>query len=661
MLPRGLIDRLQRVKRWVRGRRAAVALIFALSTPLLLATTGLAVDVGYWQQQQTSLQSAADSAVLAAANAGITYSTVTTSSAASPFALAAANASTNYQYNFAATGSATVTVTPNSSTPTQWAATVIAPRKVFFSGVRGLGVSGMGIGTQTANAVAGFISTTPNTCLLVSGQVTANSSGAQIIGSGCSLYSGSTGGCPFSANGGVIKASNVYTATGVTEGTNCATNSGSYVGTTAGYTGTTPAVTGVTATAKPADLVSIPSVTNGTTQISTASAGLTDPSTVAANNMCNGDSSTNKPTNVMNTGLYIALVAGCYYSDTSNISPSLGLFAGTSNITIPPLLATSGITEINGGITSTGSGVANIFFGGTEDYVNGGINVQFTSSSGKLTTPTSTTGTYAFNGGFQMNNTNAGNAVTLGPGTYYFNNNGGVALTLGSSIAFSIAANSTAYVNGQVYASNNVASASFGIGTYVFNGAVTIPGGNVSFAGGTYYFENGLSITNNSSIYFGPGIYYILGGTLNLGPAANITSNGATFVFENNASYYLHTNSNEVITMTAPTTNCIAPSAFTSADTSGEGICNVLFYQLANDTATDKILADSPITLTGIISQAGSALDLSGGNSTIQAATGGILEIQAASLSNPNTTKLTLSSSSSGGASGGTPIAMLVQ
>lgn len=61
--------------RLLRLRTAGVALIIGLSAPLLMAATGLALDVGYWFQTQTSLQSAADAAAEAAANAEITYAT----------------------------------------------------------------------------------------------------------------------------------------------------------------------------------------------------------------------------------------------------------------------------------------------------------------------------------------------------------------------------------------------------------------------------------------------------------------------------------------------------------------------------------------------------------------------------------------------------------
>src|ERR1700726_3333936 len=90
------------------GRRAGVALIVALSAPLLIAATGLSVDVGYWYQNQTSLQSAADAAALGAAMSDYEYlstqpTTVNPVSAtvAQSAGTAAADAATNSQFRFA--------------------------------------------------------------------------------------------------------------------------------------------------------------------------------------------------------------------------------------------------------------------------------------------------------------------------------------------------------------------------------------------------------------------------------------------------------------------------------------------------------------------------------------------------------------------------------
>src|SRR5271168_1332053 len=126
----GLSLFFRRVTRLSSNRRAGIALVVALSAPLLIAATGLSVDVGYWYQEQESLQSAADAAALAAANAQINFNTVTSQQQAEPFALAAANNATNNQFNLTATTLtvAPTTVTVNGAAGTAWQATATAPR-----------------------------------------------------------------------------------------------------------------------------------------------------------------------------------------------------------------------------------------------------------------------------------------------------------------------------------------------------------------------------------------------------------------------------------------------------------------------------------------------------------------------------------------------------
>ncbi len=101
---------LNAVMRFFRARSAGVAVIVALSAPLLIAATGLSVDIGYWFQNQTSLQSAADSAALAAAMNDSRLAQTTAAAKASesaPYAQAAADSATHSQFDFAAASSNT--------------------------------------------------------------------------------------------------------------------------------------------------------------------------------------------------------------------------------------------------------------------------------------------------------------------------------------------------------------------------------------------------------------------------------------------------------------------------------------------------------------------------------------------------------------------------
>ena len=170
------------------NRRAGIALIVALSAPLLIAATGLSVDVGYWYQEQESLQSAADAAAYAAATADLDYG-ATNAQSAGPFALAAANNATHNQFGLTSS-TLTLTLTPAASgaSPaiTIWQASVQIPRGSFFSGVRGPGLPGLSIGTQSAMAKADVVQTAGTDCLMTPGTITVTG-GANVTGTNCGI------------------------------------------------------------------------------------------------------------------------------------------------------------------------------------------------------------------------------------------------------------------------------------------------------------------------------------------------------------------------------------------------------------------------------------------------------------------------------------------
>jgi Flp pilus assembly protein TadG len=166
------------VLRFFRARSAGVAVIVALSAPILIAVTGLSVDIGYWFQNQTSLQSAADSAALGAAMNDTRLGQTTAAAKASysmPYAQAAADSATHSQFNFASAStnpaiSVTCCTAPGTALgiytgTTTYTATVHAPRPGFLSQISGSGLIGLPAGTQYASATA-----TLNSSSLVSGQ-----------------------------------------------------------------------------------------------------------------------------------------------------------------------------------------------------------------------------------------------------------------------------------------------------------------------------------------------------------------------------------------------------------------------------------------------------------------------------------------------------------
>ena len=60
---------MRTIMEYIRDRRGAVAMVFALSLPVIAGIAALGIDVGYIVLLQARLQAAADASVLAAATA----------------------------------------------------------------------------------------------------------------------------------------------------------------------------------------------------------------------------------------------------------------------------------------------------------------------------------------------------------------------------------------------------------------------------------------------------------------------------------------------------------------------------------------------------------------------------------------------------------------
>ncbi len=135
------------VKLRLTTRRAAVAIMVALSAPVLLGMAGLVTDVTYWYGSRQAMQLAADAGAMAAARSGqSSQSTLQT------VAVNAANLATNNQYSFNS-NNLVVTVNnggssfqtpagnqPVTSQATFSTVTVLAktPAPVFFSAILGM-------------------------------------------------------------------------------------------------------------------------------------------------------------------------------------------------------------------------------------------------------------------------------------------------------------------------------------------------------------------------------------------------------------------------------------------------------------------------------------------------------------------------------------------
>jgi Flp pilus assembly protein TadG len=134
------------------GRRAAVAIMVALSAPVLLGMAGLVTDVTYWYGSRQAMQLAADAGAMAAARA----SGQSTQATLETVAINAANMATNNRYAFNSnnlvvtltnggasfkTPSGTQSVPSSSTSSTSFSTVTVTaktPAPVFFSAIIGV-------------------------------------------------------------------------------------------------------------------------------------------------------------------------------------------------------------------------------------------------------------------------------------------------------------------------------------------------------------------------------------------------------------------------------------------------------------------------------------------------------------------------------------------
>jgi Putative Flp pilus-assembly TadE/G-like len=663
----------------LRERKAAVALIIALAAPLLIAATGLAVDVGYWYEQQEALQSATDAAAIAAATAADKYG-VSTTNVAEDFALTAANEASNGQ--LALTSSAltlsTSSVMVNGTASTQWTANATIPRRGFFSAVGGLG-----LGTQTASAAADVVAATSPACLIATQGTISVTGGGEVVGTNCGIASNDTSGCSLSVTG-----SGKIIGTAVTTSASCVSvpaYSG-YIGTNASATpaGSSSTVTlnAPAATDPLADLNPADTTSDG---MSIWNPGWTTPS---------APSETGSPVtpdlgyNTWDqTGVGDCLVLGDYNAGCE-LDPNY--LTGMNSFGVASLLlnkgTSTGATYITGGFAGQSNQTTTL--NGDDYYINGGMNVTSDSALTIGSSSQTSSVTMVVNGGTDLKNGSA----TLYPGTYYLNgamsgssySGWGLTTDISSSLALE---GPTYYVNGGIgitnggpqmtlssglyeltsYAGNaNSGSSSHGgafyagQGTYVFGNPVSA---DTTPAPNTYFFDGGLTISGGaSSVTFNPGIYYIRNGNLDISSGPTVTGNGVTFVLEGNAGFTI--DAGATVSFSAPTSNCIAPSNFPNPayegsaapydGTDGEGICGVLIYQSRGDATADNVTEGASGTFNGAIYAPDAPLTVSGaGAMTIN--TSGLPGLEVASISDSGSGNIHLTDTpTNGGSSGST-------
>jgi Flp pilus assembly protein TadG len=483
-------------------RRATIAVATAMMAPMLLAITGLSVDVGYWYQQQESLQSAADAAALAAAEAfykdgGSSTATSFTTATGATFAVAAANDATNNQYSFTSSGNYKVTVTATSGTDDTFTATATIPRGSFFAPVHGWGLTGMVPGSQTATAEAAYVAALPNSeiytqsCASGGGAGIQVTGGAQLEATDGAVYAGCST-CPaisVSGSGKVIGADGVDTPASCV-----ATNGGSQTTSTnngSGYIGTQTSGT----------------PNNGNTASATTnSAAQSDP--------LSGFNSAN--TALWDPGITVAaapVAAVISYSLSSDVSSEWNPYTDASHDTACD-------TTFEGYSIPDGSCLTDAKFLGTTGYLTGLSSLGLGSSGtyGGYTLLANTSGgRTVIEGGLDGQINNSGN-LNLDDSTYYIA--GGMTMGLSNHLFFGTGSStmSVTVTGGLTLNDSGGGYSTFYPGTYTISQAAsggtpsgyafTMQSKTLTLEGGTYRIAGGMTIPSDSpTTYMESGLY----------------------------------------------------------------------------------------------------------------------------------------------------------
>jgi Flp pilus assembly protein TadG len=690
------------------ARRAGVAMIIALSAPLLIAGTGLSVDVGYWYEQQESLQSAADAAAIAAATADLKYS-VTSGTAAEPFALAAANNATNGQFGLT---SAAVILTPNSSTaPTSWQASIKIPRGSFFSRVKGLGLPGVPTGTQSASASAAVVQASGSGgCLLTADDIDVTG-GAVIKATNCGVVSNDTS-CPSMT----VSGSGMIVGTSVSTAANCvATAGGSQTTSTtrgSGYIGTaetgTPDNGSTNTVTLNAGQASDPLAGMNSGNVELWNPGWTVPTApTETRTLEDGGSVTGSPSNPTSSSL--ANIGECdtgstpsgacvlkqnYLDDLANLGlSSLTFLAGTGANTNTDIVGGGLGGQVNGPLALQDS-----------TYFINGINISmggaFTVGSSGQTVPE----TFVVNNGMTVGNAGSP-SMALASGTYYLTGPATGSTVTGYALSDSALTTSfgggSYFVNGGVDLTGNITTLTLASGIYEFTafsgnsnapsgtgkksssggGAFeategsnitigTTPSGSGAPAPATYYFDGGLNITNGASnITLNPGIYYIRNGNLVISAGATVTGTDVTFVLEGTAGFVF--NGGATVNISAPSSNCVSPASYPDPSdesapyydgTDGEGICGIAIYQARGDTTADTVDEGAGSTFNGGIYAPDAPLTISGAGA-LNITTTNVPDLEVQSINDSGSGDITLTENTSSGQPSGAASSsvMLVQ
>lgn len=566
----------------IADRRGVVAIIVALCAPVLIGCVALAIDVSYWYGTKQILQNAADAAAMSAAMSNTTGATATSIGTSTANGIVnPPQASQQTAFSIAVSQS-----TGPYAGSTLYTVRVSEPAPLFFSAI-----------------LTGFRASNPAiaaTASVLHQQVTVQGGGGCVIafaGAGAHAISASGGAGINASNCGVFSNSNArstaqpsaldaitVSGSGYVKGTSVGAVGGVYVPQYSGYVGGSGG--------------------NGT-DINQGQAAMADPLAAMGDPPPMPTLPTptyDNPTSIATSGYSLAYEpvysqpwGGCVapaYSASCYMEPG-SFINGINASNTTSFIAYTGSASTNGGNTyaidgevSLGHGSAE-FQTGTYYLDGGGVSYAITVNLDQFTIDG---GTYYVDGGMILPGSGS-QPFTFGPGQYFFQGTTGL--------------------DGQPGANNG--------GTWALSSNVS----NVTFTGGTYFFNGGLNLSSYGTITFGPGIYYIANGNLNIGGSDSIIVNGATFVLEDGAGFVFNGGSNS-LNMQSPSSNCVQPSNYPQAawvnkfpydGTNGEGICGVLIYQARSDPAPDLIVAGAKDSLNGVIYNPSAALVLSGAGS----------------------------------------------
>ncbi len=513
-----LASLVRNVWRLLRQRHATVALMAALSTPVLIGATGFAVDVGYWYQQQESAQSAADAAALSAA---MNSDTTTTDAAA------AADTATKGQFGFAAgTGGASIALnvvagTASSSTTT-YTATATIPRGSFFS--KNLGpLLGIGAGFQHASSTAVNVAkaaTASQSCIYTtggSGNDIFATGGAKVTATNCGIYANSTSCIGGDSDAIAAEPSASITGSGITTA-GCVyanTTGGAYVG---GPNSNTSVVSQhATAQADPLAALGNPPTSWPAMPAMATQPGMPSTPAFVTSNAPANLSYTNVGQNLGYNTWSSPGYGDCTYqgSYSANCEVLPNAISGMANLNLASLLlnegTSTGTTYISGGF---GGNINNgVTMNGSTYYINGGVSLSSNNT-------VNMNGTYDYvtgNAGYSGNSYNIAATNYSGSGPTTFNN---------AAVSF---AGGAYYLYGNADTNNNASA----VGLTVNQGSLTAGAGN-------YYLNGGLSSSGNTS--FGAGTDYFVGtaSTSGVSGSAISATSGFSLGASGTGTYYMN-------------------------------------------------------------------------------------------------------------------------